>query len=252
MECILLKGKVWCRLAGMSLVELLATVGIIGILLVAAIPSFRGLQAREAMTLTQQGVSALLIRMQQLSLAPPETIGSEKVVGYGLAFHKKTTPNLLAGCTVTSNNDFFALYKFIVSQDATTAGRIVPVLAPFSASNPCGNGPQIKAEEYKKDFFILPDPVVMNTNLSSQLSLPNTPFPWLLSVPLQSAGAYAQINPNAYNYNNPLPTDNAAAKGVLVIQHNRVQVNGRPLCRSIQFSRSSSGIAATTQVISGC
>jgi type II secretory pathway pseudopilin PulG len=236
----------------MTLVELLATIGIIGVLSVIAIPSFRGLQARENMTLAQQGVHALLTRMQQLALAPPERAANEKVVGYGLAFHKKAQPdNNLNGCRVMANNDFFALYKFVVSRDPATAGQIIPVLNAFDSSVRCEPDGTIQATDYKKDFFTLPSDIIMNATRSQQLSQPRTAFPWLLSVPLQSAANYQQINPTRYGYNNPLPAV-GTPKGVLVIQHAKLRVNNRPLCRKIEFSRSSSGIATTTQIVQGC
>lgn len=236
----------------MTLVELLATIGIIGILVVIAIPSFRGLQARENMSLAQQGVNALLTRMQQLALAPPETTAAEKVVGYGLAFHKKLQPdNNLNGCRVEADNDFFALYKFVVSKEPGTIGQIIPVLNPFDSSLRCEPDGTVQSDDYKKDLFTLSNDIIMNATLSQQLSQPETAFPWLLSVPLQSASNYQQINPIDYGYNNPLPTA-GDPKGVLVIQHTKLQVNSRPACRTIEFSRSSSGIAATTKLVQGC
>jgi hypothetical protein len=237
----------------MTLIELLATIAIIGMLLVTAIPPFRSLQARESMTLTQQGVSALLIRMQQLSLAPPEAAADERIIGYGLAFHKRDVQNTLTSCTVVADNDFFALYKFVVSRDPTSIGRIVPVLNPFPSTAPCGTSPTIDAKNYRSDFFILPDSIQMNAALSTKSSQPQTNFPWLISVALQSAGtSYGQIDPSAYRYNNPLPENNPSASGVLVIEHTRIKVGNAPLCRSIQFSRSSSGIAASARQFGGC
>jgi prepilin-type N-terminal cleavage/methylation domain-containing protein len=256
MAFIPLRGK-FSVAQGMTMVELLATVAIIGILLATAIPSFRGLQARESMTLTQEGISALLTRMQQLSLAPPQTNSNETVVGYGIYLAKQTTPQtIFPDCQFTAENDFLALYKFIVSTDLSNAGTIIPVSTAFTEANSCGGGLVVEAKDFSKDFFVLPQSLEFNATRSAQLSLPQTSFPWLLIVPLQSARSNQSLQSGVYGagttYNYPLPDGDNNAKGVLVIQDSSLKVNGGNFCRGVEFARSSLGISATTRVVEGC
>lgn len=234
--------------SGMTLVELLATVGIIGLLLVASIPSFRALQARESMTLTQQGIQALLYRMQQLSLAPPsQTVDSP--IGYGLAFHKKGSPTTVGPCNVNASNDFIVIYKYAVSQDQGTAGTVFPIINSLPGGQPCGPTGTIDAKDYRQDFYVLPKNIEINAQESTPANLP-----WLLPVPLRATGtSFGSFDPPiSFGYSNPLPENDSSAKAMLVIQHTSIQVGGSKLCRGINFSRSSSGVSATTRQIAGC
>jgi type II secretory pathway pseudopilin PulG len=241
----------------MTLIELMATIAIMAILMVAAIPSFRGLQARESMSLAQQGIQSLLYRMQQLSLAPPTLDESKyQILGYGLAFQKKGMQ--AGGCVVNAPNDYLAVYKFVVVRNngsgaIDSTGQIRLVLNAFDPLTPCGPGGAINVIKYPKDFYILPNNVVINQPQTQSLSSPSTSLPWLLPMPLQSAGdQYGDLSVPNTGYNNPLPANNFSAAAQLVIQQTYIKVGSEKLCRSIKFSHDTQGVLISTHLVGGC
>lgn len=231
---------------GMTLIELVATLGILGILMAFAVPPFRSIQGRQSLRIAQRNVASALTRMQQLVLAPQANDGqigvTYDIVGYGLIIANKpkvggTLPRL-GSCSIDPlpNNDFLAVVKFVKMRSSDGEIRVVP-----NGANPdsCGT---INPKRYPNDFYILPNNVHMSPNSLTENSA------WLLAMPMYAAGqSFGELT--APGYLNPLPASDSTQS--LQLYHESIRVDGKPICQAIDFARNSNGITMNQGIVRG-
>lgn len=233
------------HLLGMTLVELLATLSIIGLITVAAVPSYRNLQARYALTNAQSNVQAAFYRMQQLTLASITQAESSayEVVGYGMYIYRhadgatNTYPKL-EGCTITTTSDFIAIYKVIRFKTNDTDLKMIPFLADPKSSQGviwpnCPSG-GINPQAESDNFFVFSSSVRVSDTQSKPAQ-----FPWLLFAPVQSVGSSLGEFTVPSDTTNPL--DDAQSTARLVIEHRKLKLSGKPLSRAVEFNADTSG-----------
>ncbi len=231
---------------GMTLIELMATITIMAIILIVALPSFRALQARQDLRVAQRGIQSALYSMQQQALAPPST--NESVVGYGLAFYPTLTSITIDGCPITPPAEFVAIFKFV--QDKVTNGNVIPRLRACPKA-----GETLR--DYPSDFYVLPKGVTFRSEWSTPPFTVNTP--WLLPAPLGATGnrlgdfaTFLAGTP----YQDPLASLLPGQQAVLGIEQKTVTLfeNGqrRPACYGIVFARDNNAVAITSQLQETC
>lgn len=240
--------------AGMTLVELVATVGILGLVTVFALPSFRGLQARQDMRVAQGTIQSAIYRLDQLSLAPSSIARDTgdgrdfDILGYGLVFaripKKDYTGQVnVANCRVTVSNDFIAVVKFVRSKSGNS--EIKPYLAAVDPATPQAGVCTLVARKYPKDMYVMPSQVRFSTGSSTPVI--DDKNPWMITQPLASVGtsvgAFA-----ASGYTNPF----SIPAPVLVVRHATVKQNNVPLCYGVELSRYSQAIEIANKPAQGC
>ncbi len=235
----------------MTLIELVTTIAILGVLLVLSIGPFQALQARQSLRQAQEEIQSSIGRMQQLSLAPPALATDSTIVGYGLAFYptsqmqtKPTFQNDSRHCTVNTTADFVALFKFV--RDTSTNSQITPL---FNSFEQCDEGRGIDPADYPSDFYLMPAGVTF----VPQDSTPSA-MPWLLPIALQSTrDRYGDLGTAAAyvggDWHNPLPS--ARTKAVLALQHSSVSAGNRHLA-CIILSRERNSVALATELSQTC
>lgn len=230
----------------MSLIELLATVAIIGILTALAVPSFRGFQVRQRLRIAQQSVQTLSVRAKQLALAPPDTTATHDTVGYGLVFYSVPAANTTvsvpasSGCAVRAQNDFVALVKYV--RERANNSTIRPILNPITSPTACPS--VIDPADYPEDFYMLPRPVQWDRSNST----PTLATPWLIPLPLQSVGDTYGALPIDAAYQNPLVVANNAT---VYLRNPSVRVGTKFLCQSLTFTRDLSKNVASVAISAG-
>ncbi len=234
------------RWVGMTIIELLTTIAIIGLLTILALPPLRGLQGRQDMYVTQRNIQSALYRMQQLALAP-QTKSSETydIIGYGLLFHPRERGEQLgiADCILQTypERDFLALIKFVRLRDAQ--GTIKPLL---NAGEP-GNC-TIDWHASTTDFYVLPRGVVMAPGVSQP---PFSQSQWLLVTPLVASGSsFGQLQSYLPTQQFIDPLDSPSAR--LMIKHTSIRVGPAPLCLEVTFSRQSNSIESSSRKSTQC
>lgn len=207
-----------------TLIELLTVIAIIGILAASSVPSFRGLQARQALKSAQQGIQAMVYQVQQLTLAPSvQTNGGADydVVGYGLYVGQRSTT--FFDCTISTSHDFVGIVKFIRFHDANASIMPVPNFATPTSGNQTGCLPTVNADQDTNDFYVLPP------NLDFQDT--RSPLPILVGHSVAAAG----------NSVNPLPNVDGTAVSSgpinLVIEDPKIQVGSprAPISRTVNL-----------------
>lgn len=234
----------------MTLIELVVTITIMSLLTVAAVPSLRGLSARQSLRAAQRQAQSLLYRVQQLALAPPVNESqSYDTIGYGLMAYPTHSlpPANLGGCRIDASNDFLALVKFVRLRDSSGA-----ISAVLNSQDPTAtaNGCQVDASNTPNDFYVLPKQVQMSSS-----SVPGIQKPWLVPVPLQATGErygdlmnYAPSN----EFTNPLASNATDTQAELILKHTTVNVSRDPLCHGVLFSHDTSGISVTQKRVENC
>lgn len=241
-------------LAGMTLIELLASIAILGMVTIFALPAFRGLQARQDMRVAQGIIQSALYRLEQLSLAPPAITQDSgeatdyDIVGYGLVFYRIPKTNYsgsvsLANCRVTASNDFMAVYKFVRFKQGNSV--IQPYLMPVDPTTSIPATCALIARSYPQDIYVLPSRVL----LADQASSPPLGQPWLVTQSLKSVGtSVGQLTGDA-SLVDPFESTNTP---LLALQHTSIRVSGQPLCYGVALSRFSQSIQITNRVTEGC
>lgn len=236
----------------MTLIELLATLAILGILTAIAVPSFRSFQGRQSLLLAQRNVQSALYRMQQLALAPPDTTQTTyEVVGFGLGFNRAVTS--LEGCALMAsqtNTDFLALYQFTRNKNTGVISKNL-----YRVTNPgqsgC-NGTILNITATPDTFTALPKDVAFSTN---------NPLPALLVTPLQAIGQrYGNLcdangSANICSPYTELLTSPTSA--TLYVMHRKIKnpsstSASEKLCRSVGFSRNTTITIDAKIVPGGC
>lgn len=236
------------RFVGMTLIELLATTAILGLLTAFAIPSFRGLQGRQDMRVTQGVIQSALYRLDQLALAPPAITQDQgqandfDIVGYGLVFYPIPRTNYagtvnLANCTVTATNDFIAVLKYV--RDKQNNGDIKPVLMPADPGS--NTACSLSSRNHPEDLYVLPTRV----RLSVRASSPQLTKPWLITQTLASVGTSVGSLQTGANFTNPFLS---FANPVLAVQHATIRQNNQPLCYGVNLSRYSEAVKISSQI----
>jgi prepilin-type N-terminal cleavage/methylation domain-containing protein len=240
--------------AGMTLIELMATVSIMGLLTVFAIPSFQGLQGRQDLRVTQSSIQSALYRLQQLALAPPALAADTgqgadfDVVGYGLAFYSVPKTNFsgtvtLGNCHVQVTNDFIAVYKFVRFKRDNS--DIQPYLAAVNPATTNATTCEVVARSYPQDMYVLPKHVKLSTKASN----PFLTQPWLITQSLASVGNEVGVLSGGAGFTDPFVTTSTP---LLAVQHTSIKQAGQPLCYGVTLSRYSEAIQITNQVKQGC
>ncbi len=238
------------RLPGMTLIELLATITILGLVTVFAIPSFRALQGRQDMRVAQGVIQSALYRLDQLALAPPAITQDSgqatdfDIVGYGLVFYplaknSKGTATL-ANCTISVTNDFVAVIKYVRLKTANSI--IKPMLMP---ADPTQTGAcNVVARSHSEDIYTLPARVAFGER-ASQPALTDR-VPWLVTQPLASVGTSVGALSNDPDFTNPFGRQSTP---FLAIRHTSIKVEeGLPLCYGITLSRYSEAVRVTSKL----
>ncbi len=246
------------RFAGMSLIELLVTIAIIGIVTVFAVPSFRGLQGRQDMRVAQGVIQSALYRLDQLALAPPAItqdtgqLSDFDIVGYGLIFYSSgrpgATPVTVADCSVTVTNDFIATVKYIRYKSNNNAIRALLVPVDPWAPGPC----RINARNYPDDIYALPQRVSFSQQASDPDIIPKKP--WIVTQTLASVGTSVGELETSASYTYPFLS---TATPKLAVKHRSIRSTNakgdvQALCYGISFSRYSNAIQTTSKVTDGC
>jgi prepilin-type N-terminal cleavage/methylation domain-containing protein len=237
------------RLPGFTLVELLTVITIIGLMAGAAVPSFRGAQARQALKGSQQGIVALLTQMQQLALAPASTTSATgvtpdyDVLGYGVYFGQRSLQ--IADCTLEVSNDFVALMKIVRLHNSEASVTVVPHSVQPATANAsgCSGVPKTVAARLPNDFYVL----AKGTHFNPDRSIPSGPFPRFIFMPLTSVDS--AIGPLT---NLPDGATLLADSAKIVIEHSSAKVGTgaqeRSLSRFITVSRNASEISISSGI----
>lgn len=229
----------------MTLIEVLATLVILAILTVLAIPSFARFQGRQNLLASQKGVQSILYRMQQLALAPLEA-GQEgyDVVGYGLAVIK-SGPNTarLGGCSVGFTRDTFALVSIIKSPSGEIGDYLVDAA---NAQTGCTQREPIDPKTLPMTFYVLPTGIDLSNDS-------NPALPWFGVWPLNPVGSqYGQLcQRGCESGSDPFISGN----GHLKLKYARlkdISVPANFLCREVTISRNVTIEAKGTIVTGGC
>lgn len=232
---------------GMTLIELMVTIGIIGLLLVIATPSLNAMQTRQSLRTAQRGVQSALYRLEQLTLAPQiadQTAAGESydVIGYGLLFYNQTagtavSPRIME-CSLapTPTNDFLAVIKIVRLRDSSGS-----IQARWNGGeSSCANNKTLNPKDYVQDFYLLPRGVTFYSETLPEGS------GWLITRPLyavgQSLGAWTHPD-------YPDPLMNQASHQFLL----RAGKN-QSLCMGVTLARETSAIAISPGLVSreGC
>lgn len=235
------------RLRAVTLVELIATMAIIGVMTALAIPSARKFSGRTTLQSAQKGVESLFYRMRQLSLAPPVITTTRDgdsaqydILGYGLVFFDYSEQPVAfpegEPCRVRAENDFIALIKIVRyygSNGATEA--MLNGVDPLQPA--CGE--IIEAGQSPNDFYVLPKGVTLRRRSGAP------EFPWALSLPTQGAGQrFGDISsflPDTY-WNPNESTE-------LYLAYPSITVRQSPLCRSVNFATDLSEVTISETVV---
>ncbi len=245
--------------SGMSLVEVMATIAILGILTALAIPAFRSLQGRQTLLSTQKGMQSVLYRMQQLALAPLSTPSSGyDVIGYALAVYKKpggANPELtIGGCRVKAESDLVTLMQIVKFQSGSINNYLVDGTTPNSAipNSPTCATPLIDPQKYPNTFYIFPAKVQIADTTSPAL-------PWLIVQPLVATGRqYGDLCQSAgscltSNLNDPLTTAPGVGRLQFIFSTIKDPTSSQKrLCREVVFSRDVTVQADGKIVPGGC
>jgi prepilin-type N-terminal cleavage/methylation domain-containing protein len=240
---------------GFTLVELLTTIAVIGVLTAAGIPSFRGLQARQNLRLAQKSVQSSLYRLQNLAIAPQEQQSGSvtDVVGYGLwIVHSNpslTTLTMSDGCRVTSidGRDFIALIKYVRNRQT---GQITPQLNAVKEPTDCSSASSaglLSLRSNQDDYFVFPSGVKIHEGSSVPAFGVSTG--WLIPRSLRSAEqafntSLLAPSTQGNSISTVLPFSQAPdASPKLVLEQTNVKIDGKPLCHSIAFTDNSNGVA---------
>ncbi len=222
---------------GMTLVELVITIGLMSTISALAIPSFRQLQARQSLRVSQREIQGALYHMQELTLAPADySVGNYDVVGYGLYMgDRRDYP-----CDVDIHDDstqFLALYKFVRFHNETASLAAVPQFTnPISPTDPNCSSYVYPARKYPNEFFILP-PDVRFRSVSSR--------PWMIALPLSSVGQSLGSLPIPSEFINPLASRSSVD---LVIEHKTAKIDTTHVSRFIRISKTSNSFDISSGV----
>lgn len=229
-------------LPGMTITELLTTIAILGMVTIAALPSYGGIQGRQALKSAQQGIQSMLYRMQELAIAPTQLSESSQntTVGYGLYFFRQSNiPGAnypkINGCEVRTTSDFVVLYRFVRPQNSSLSIAAEPnFLSSGQQGCPLGF---VSPDRETSNFYVLPRSVVLSDQSSHA-------FPWLVTQPIgavgNSVGNLATVSP----YTDPL--NSAQGKARLVLEHKSLKIgaNRKALTRVVEFQKHTNGITA--------
>jgi prepilin-type N-terminal cleavage/methylation domain-containing protein len=249
---ICLQRHLRCKFSGMTLLELMLTLTIMGILATIMIPSVRALQGRQTLLNGQREVQSALYRLQKLALSPPVNDDTEyTILGYGLGFYPyKGDLSPMGNCAVNTKSGFIAVHKFVTSR-TDNSGTIKTSFNGVNPGQPC---PDLTPSNYPNDIFVLPQKTEFNmakdTATSNEIK-----FPWIVVMPLFSSGSSygaleTAVDTNTYQL--PFAPNSGISQIKVILAHQTIKVGGNKLCRSIIFSKNSSGIDSKTKIEPSC